>query len=273
MTTYFDGETKVRILEIIDSLVKDPELRESEDERIRKDIITAVEMYKDFTQGRKEEIYAYLEKQKEQNLIMAISPQLKEQKPVDDSASTMIPSCWRDENEEPKYKKEDYFCERCQANAFNAGRESVLKKPVEHPKMVEMLREHLENTPKEQLDVEFEELKNWNDVGPTVEEFFHGKPIEWNEKDEKMRACAISLLQISRDSGMAINPGFGKPVRAINKCIDWLKSLRPSWKPSEEQMKALKNSAYGSYQNGDGPILRELYEQLQKLKRGCCSYE
>lgn len=42
-----------------------PELRESEDERIREDIVAAVEMYGDFTQGRKEKIYAYLEKQKE----------------------------------------------------------------------------------------------------------------------------------------------------------------------------------------------------------------
>jgi hypothetical protein len=43
-----------------------PELKESEDERIRKDIVEAVELHKDFTQGRKERIYAWLEKQCEQ---------------------------------------------------------------------------------------------------------------------------------------------------------------------------------------------------------------
>ena len=37
------------------------------------------------------------------------------------------------------------------------------------------------------------------------------------------------------------------------------------WKPSEEQMEALKNSAYGAYQSGDGPALRELYDSLKKL--------
>ena len=42
-----------------------PDLRESEDERIRKDIVAAVEMRGDLTQARKSEIYAYLEKQKE----------------------------------------------------------------------------------------------------------------------------------------------------------------------------------------------------------------
>lgn len=50
-------------MEILETLAT--ELKESEDERIRKDIVAAVEMYGDFTQSRKEEIYAYLEKQKE----------------------------------------------------------------------------------------------------------------------------------------------------------------------------------------------------------------
>ena len=44
-------------------ITTEPEL--SEDERIRKDIVAAVEMRGDLTQGRKSEIYAYLEKQKE----------------------------------------------------------------------------------------------------------------------------------------------------------------------------------------------------------------
>ena len=45
-----------------------PELKESEDEdeRIRKDIVEAVEFHKDFSQKRKEYIYAWLEKQGEQ---------------------------------------------------------------------------------------------------------------------------------------------------------------------------------------------------------------
>lgn len=43
----------------------DPDLKESEDEKIRKDIVAAVETYGDFTQGRKEEIYAWLKNQGE----------------------------------------------------------------------------------------------------------------------------------------------------------------------------------------------------------------
>ena len=42
-------------------------------------------------------------------------------------------------------------------------------------------------------------------------------------------------------------------------------SIRPHWKPSEEQMEALKNCAYGALQNGDGSALRELYNNLKLL--------
>lgn len=47
-----------------------PELRESEDEKIKKDIVAAVETYGDFTQGRKEEIYDWLKRQGENKSII-----------------------------------------------------------------------------------------------------------------------------------------------------------------------------------------------------------
>ena len=75
-----------------------PELNESEDERIRKELIGALMWQRDNlkAQGPHDnklilpgftmevgDILSWLEKQKEQNLIMANSPQLKEQKPAD----------------------------------------------------------------------------------------------------------------------------------------------------------------------------------------------
>jgi hypothetical protein len=57
-----------------------PELAESEDERIRKEIVRFIQMeVEDEMVGNK--WLAWLEKQGEQNLIMAKSPQLSEQKP------------------------------------------------------------------------------------------------------------------------------------------------------------------------------------------------
>jgi len=48
----------------------------------------------------------------------------------------------------------------------------------------------------------------------------------------------------------------------------WLKSLRPSWKPSEEQMYSLGSVVKGAGGATEGSIahhLKELYEQLKKL--------
>ncbi len=54
-----------------------PELRESKDEEIMRSIIEAVEFHKDFTQSRKEEIFAWLKKKGEQKSIDMIEPKFK----------------------------------------------------------------------------------------------------------------------------------------------------------------------------------------------------
>lgn len=59
-------------------------------------------------------------------------------------------------------------------------------------------------------------------------------------------------------------------ITEVRECIDWFKSLRPQnrWKPSEEQMEALHNlnlTGCISYV-GQGQTLIELYNDLKKLK-------
>lgn len=54
----------------------------------------------------------------------------------------------------------------------------------------------------------------------------------------------------------------------VDKVKSWLKSLRPSWKPSEEQMKTLLNieGDLRAFQYNDkAKIIAELYEQLKRL--------
>lgn len=128
------------------------------------------------------------------------------------------------------------------------------------------------------------------------------KPAEWSEEDERILTgiiergsvqlppCTTALREdqiewlMNRLKSLRPQP---KPAWSendennLNTLIQWdgiplgLRSwvfelpekvgTRPHWKPSEEQMDALKDVAYGTYQNGDGPALRELYEQLKKL--------
>ena len=87
------------------------------------------------------------------------------------------------------------------------------------------------------------------------------KSAEWSEEDEENFEIIDGILYGNIDQSVI------KEVDKV-KILSWLKSFRPSWKPSEEQMEAMKNSAYGTYQNGDGPALRELYDDLLKLKGG-----
>lgn len=76
------------------------------------------------------------------------------------------------------------------------------------------------------------------------------KPAEWSEEDEKIMQTMIK-------------EGDLKPSE-----IAWLKSLRPSWRPSEEQMLALndaKNYLIAYCQPNIAKVLSELEEQLEKL--------
>ena len=67
---------------------------------------------------------------------------------------------------------------------------------------------------------------------------------EWSDEDEKI------MQTIIKDGDLTPSE------------INWLKSLRPHWKPSEEQMKALANAAVGSYVSNP-ELLRELWRGLR----------
>ena len=76
---------------------------------------------------------------------------------------------------------------------------------------------------------------------------------EWSEEDEEMRKACIAF--ISED--------VFKKYEKSYECIDWLKSLRPHWKPSEEQMEALQIAAMES--KTDFETLTSLLVELKKL--------
>ena len=74
------------------------------------------------------------------------------------------------------------------------------------------------------------------------------KPVEWSEEDEKMISSIIMFLAAFMGN---------------EEKIDFLKSIRPHWKPSEEQMKRLAD-AVESWRGGIGyNELKSLYNDLQ----------
>lgn len=86
---------------------------------------------------------------------------------------------------------------------------------------------------------------------------------EWSEENEKMRNKIIGHL-----SGFIYpNSLYGEDAK---ECINWLKSIHSSWKPSEEQMDTLK-TVYEYFSTSTptnvkmSDTLRSLYSDLKKL--------
>ena len=72
------------------------------------------------------------------------------------------------------------------------------------------------------------------DVIAYLEKQKEQKPAEWSEENEKIITRLISYFESFRIAGVATKwEGLD-----IQEVITLLKSLRPSWKPSEEQMDA-----------------------------------
>ena len=84
------------------------------------------------------------------------------------------------------------------------------------------------------------------------------KPAEWSEEDERILERAIHIIVEYSD----IDEKESEIVQ------NWLKSLRPSWKPSEELLDALYIVAYLpelEFYGGLKDKIRELYKRLKKL--------
>lgn len=119
-----------------------------------------------------------------------------------------------------------------------------------------------------EFDFEKKELKKIDDVRTTgywhVEDI-EQKPTEWSEEDEHKIKDIIYFLDTAKKH-------YASTVE-LDACIDWLKSLkdRYTWKPSEEQIKAVRLARSFVVDDFDenptlSEILVELEKQLKKLR-------
>ncbi len=116
------------------------------------------------------------------------------------------------------------------------------------------------------------EQKPWK-VGANAYFTPEQKPVEWSEEDEKMLTdISWAIRHCAYDD---------KKKERVMKWFndDYRKSLRPSWKPSKEQMRALYcalNDAISLYSDKVSPLYEEisrthfdalesLYNDLKKL--------
>lgn len=153
----------------------------------------------------------------------------------------------------------DAYYRRGYERGLEVGRKE--QKPTEKHDLVAQLKEHLANTLKEQLEAEWKELEEWDHVGPQL------KLAGWSEEDERRRDGIIQWL---REYQKKFNPEYDSlSIESIESLIDWFKSLRPSWKPSEAHLSALL-AVFNDPDNIGSQTcqlaLTDLYEQLKAIR-------
>lgn len=187
-----------------------PELAESEDERIRKQLIDAIKIGRSnsgisFTEEAASRYIAWLEKQKE-------NPK---------SADSISSDCTADakcEDRSPKHSDSD-------------GTD-------------------IRDTPAY--------WRGWDDAMKQKEQ----KP-EWSEEDRLHYANVLEALEYVK----GCKSDYDK-IEAVKSDIAWLKSLKPHWKPSEEQIDRLFSIVAAlrkDYCDDMADFLANLYADLKKL--------
>ena len=101
-------------------------------------------------------------------------------------------------------------------------------KPSKMKNVLAELIEHLETTSKEELEREFEEIKEWSNIGPTVDEFITfceciikkpKNPTTYEECCKKINACPIVSVSYGSDEDMLYNDEVDLTFLMLRKLI------------------------------------------------------
>ena len=263
------------------------EPKESDDERIMKDIITALSigvacdesaLYPEATTTLKEAI-AYLEKQKNfqfgypglyfydgEKLHFQGNPAMEEN-PYDFAMSQQDeqkPAEWSEEDKEMLFFLNEFM--------DNKGKDYF--STLVYPKIkiwLKSLPERFNLQPKQERSEKEERLMKALQtsnarIAELVEENYNLKETkqEWSEEDETALGDLMWCIEKARKSAKDEND-MGNVWFAENWVKNRLKSIRqqPHWKPSKEQMEAV----FDASERNDklGFVLRNLYNDLKKL--------
>jgi hypothetical protein len=255
---YYKEDIMSKVKEFVDYLL--PELKESEDEKIRKELIDYLKEFVPFDDtGR---YIAWLEKQGEQKAI----------KHNNDATidSNLNDYCCKVYNALHKENGGNLSFARLQHLAMDIYKWCKEQKPVEWSEEDEENLYHIDALIKDSsLEVHRQEyLSNWL---KSLKDRVQPQPKqEWGGGDEAHLHSLITHLEqwIERHPNTT-----GADIQGEN--ITWLKSLRPqsTWKPSEEQMAVLNevinyaaNSELQHWSDFIYTLLKSLREQLKKLR-------
>lgn len=264
-----------------------PELKESEDEKIRKVLIDYFKIYKDEECSLKtfygipaDDILAWLEKQGDQprynigdilcdKLCTTLNKDAQPNMEIIDIKNGMyicdkgsFPVSQQDEYELVGKKIDSKLNDDSVSNELRTASFAHAKK--------EILNHTFPNNEKFELAYTFEEGAKWNDA-----QHIH----DWSEEDEyrteKLLGWLNTLINYIQGDATVSLDLYRERERQIETIKTWLKSLKAlnTWKPSDAQIKALKNftrsvgeSGYFSPYDDNTKLLYSLLEDLKKLK-------
>ena len=133
-----------------------------------------------------------------------------------------------------------------------------LDEETEH-KFITWLEKQKEQKPLSTEETEWNSIAFLEQLGYTcIPPGAEQKPAEWSEEDEKTRSNLMSLLANMRGNRIT--------EETYQKYYPWLKALRPSWKPSDEQIRPLEYAIdYFKKKKNDTTYLESLLNDPQKL--------
>lgn len=91
--------------------------------------------------------------------------------------------------------------------------------------ILEQLKYHLATTSREELDREYEELKHWNNVGPTVDEYLYGKSGAIARKVKNFLVKHNIIKGDFVEEGL-IYISAGEPSKEMTNKVKWLDKVR-----------------------------------------------
>lgn len=250
-----------------------PELKESEDEKIRKALIKYFTLSDDNADYQCcgvhcKDIVAWLERQGEHKHVV---PKFRVGDKIKKGYLTYtVEDIGEDSYKLQAYSKDgDKGCTEFLTIGYEKDYELVESKPIEwseeDKKMLEKVIANIECPPC--TTANYKPIREMVDWLKFLKDRVQPQPKqEWSKNDEIALAdalwCCKQAASIAKDENDMGNIWFAE---------NWLNSLSPQnrWKPTEEQMKAIMYAKKGlpdtEVGNYKGCVLEELYEQLKAL--------
>lgn len=225
-----------------------PELKESDDERIRKEILGLVR----YTKGRR---IGYEPRITQDKMITWLEKQGNESINID--IESMVSSYEQRLKSQGQGNLENNPLINMCVSAFRRGVENTLEELN-----LKKLEKQGEQKPTNEEMIEALRTEYEKGRADAIAEM----QVAWSEEDE--RICRAIVADIANDKSIC---KFEISKSICDEQINWLKSLknRITWKPSEQQMNAIKIAIAYMTDECETPtapkVLCELLEQLKKL--------